>query len=73
MGEWLVRKAAGLLKPGEKFIFADDLGGEGEVLTVMAISADMFGTTEVEVEELDFTLDLSTKGWVTMAGEDEED
>lgn len=70
-GDWTVRKAAGLLKPGEKFIFADDMGGEGETLTVVAVSADMFGTTEVEVEELDFTLDLSTTGWVTVTTSDE--
>jgi hypothetical protein len=70
---WLVRKAAGLLKPGERFIFAEEFGGEGEVLTVRAISADMFGTTEIEVEELDFTLDFGTKQWVTMETEEEGD
>jgi hypothetical protein len=68
-----VRKAAGLLKPGERFIFAEEFGGEGEVLTVRAISADMFGTTEIEVEELDFTLDFGTKQWVTMETEEEGD
>lgn len=72
MGEWLVRKAAGLLKPGEQFIFADDLGGEGETVTVVAVGPDMFGTTEIEVEELDCTIETLTKQWVTMAGDEEE-
>jgi hypothetical protein len=33
----------------------------------------MFGTTEIEVEELDFTLDFGTKQWVTMETEEEGD
>lgn len=69
--DWVVRKAAGLLKPGEQFIFSDDLGGEGQTLTVESVSADMFGTTEIAVEELDFTLDLSTKQWVTVTTSEE--
>lgn len=69
--DWTVRKAARLLKPGEKFIFSDDLGGEGQTLTVMGISADMFGTTEVEVEELECTLELGTTQWVTVATSEE--
>jgi len=70
---WTVRKVAGELRPDERFIFADDLGGEGEALTVVAVGADMFGTTEVEVEELDFTLDIGTNQMVTMATDKEED
>lgn len=73
MSEWLVRKTAHALRPGDRFIFADDLGGEGEALTVVAVGADMFGTTEVDVEELDFTLDLGTNQMVTMAIEEEEE
>lgn len=73
MGDWIVRKAAGLLKPGERFVFSEDLGGEGQVLTVTAVSADMFGDTEIATEELDFDLDVRTKQWVTMAREEEQD
>ena len=71
--DWTVRKAAGLLVPGERFIFADDLGGEGETLTVVAVGADTYGTTEIEVEELDFTLDVGTRQFVTMAPEGDDD
>lgn len=67
MSEWTVRKTAHELRPGERFVFAKDLGGEGDVVTVESVSADMFGTTEVETEELDFTLNLGTKQWVTIA------
>lgn len=62
---WTVRKAARLLVPGERFIFAADIGGEGEVLTVVA-ATDRFGTTEIQTEELDFTIDVVSKEWVTM-------
>lgn len=71
--DWTVRKAVRLMVPGERFIFADDIGGDGQVLTVVAISADMFGITEVEAEELDCTLDLPSTGWVTMATSEEPD
>jgi hypothetical protein len=62
---WTVRKAAMLLTPGERFIFAEDIGGEGEVLTVVS-ATDTFGTTEIETEELDFPIDVISKQWVTM-------
>jgi len=71
MSEWLVRKVASELRPGERFIFADDLGGEGEVVTVESL-ATFFGTTEVAVEEFDFTLDLGDRQMVTMATDEEE-
>lgn len=73
-GKWAVRKSVRLLRPGERFVFAEELGGEGEVLTVRWVSADMFGSTEIGTEELDFDLDVTSKTWVTMApGEDEDD
>jgi hypothetical protein len=65
--DWLVRKVAQELRPGERFVFTEAIGGEGQTLTVTAVSADMFGTTEVEVKELDCTIDLGTRQWVTMA------
>ena len=71
MSEWTVRKSVRLLREGDRFIFAEELGGEGEVLTVTGISADMFGDTEVYTEELDFNLDVSSTQMVTMATEEE--
>jgi len=72
MSEWTVRKRAELLRPGDRFIFSDDLGGEGEVVTVESRSANMFGTIEVQTEELDFTLDLGNTQFVTVATEEED-
>jgi hypothetical protein len=72
MSEWLVRKVADALVPGDRFIFSDDLGGEGEVVTVESRSANMFGTIEVDTEELDFSLNLGDRQMVTMATEEEE-
>jgi len=62
---WQVRKTADALRPGDRFIFADDLGGEGEVLTVEG-AANSFGTIEVAVEEFDFTIELNYNQWVSM-------
>lgn len=72
MSGWLVRKVADDLMPGDRFIFAEDLGGEGEVVTVESRSANMFGTIEVDTEELDFSIDLGDRQMVTMATEEEE-
>jgi hypothetical protein len=65
---WAVRKAASLLAPGERFIFAEEIGGEGEVLTVVA-TMDTLGTTTIETEELDFDIEVLSKQWLTMAPE----
>lgn len=72
MTDWNVRKVADQLRPGDRFIFADELGGEGEVVTVEARSANMFGTIEVQTEEIDSTLLLGDRQMVTMAPEEEE-
>lgn len=71
MSEMVVRKAAGLLAPGERFVFTEDLGGEGEVLTVVSI-AETFGTTSIETEEVDFDIDVQSKQWLTMATEEDD-
>lgn len=72
MSEWMVRKAAKLLKPGERFIFAEELGGEGEVLTV--VSATDVGITIIETEEYDdCTIEVMSSHWVTMAPDDEKE
>lgn len=71
MGGWLVRKAAGHLQPGERFIFADEIGGEGDMVTVEGI-ANTFGTTAIATEELDFDIEVATQQMVTMAGEEED-
>lgn len=67
MSEWTVRKAAHQLQPGDRFILDEELGGEGETLTVES-AAGFYGTVEIQTEELDFTIDLQASTFVTMAG-----
>lgn len=71
MSEWTVRKFADSLRPGDRFIFGDEIGGEGEVVTVESI-ANYFGTTEVQTEEMDFTIDVISSQPMRMAPPDEE-
>lgn len=66
MSEWTVKKTADSLTPGDRIIFAEDMGGEGETLTVEG-TANHFGTIEIAVEELDFTLDANARQWVELA------
>jgi hypothetical protein len=71
MSEWKVVKAADSLRPGDRFIFGDDMGGEGEVLTVEG-TADSFGTIEIATEEKDFTIEANFNQMITLATEKEE-
>src|SRR4029453_13729730 len=65
---WIIRKAASGLRPGGRFVFSDDIGGDGDVVTVES-AASMFGTVEVRTEELDFTLNLVAGTLVTLNAE----
>lgn len=69
--EFIVSKPAGELAPGDRFIFAEDMGGEGETVTVESTS-DSFGTVSIETEELDFTIEAQSDHWLTIAPEVEE-
>jgi hypothetical protein len=71
--EFIVSKPASQLRPGDRFIFDEEMGGEGEVLTVKAVSPDMFGIMELETEELDFNLDVVPYQWMQIAPEEDED
>lgn len=66
MSGWSVRKRADILQPGDRFIFSEEIGGEGETLTVER-AAEAYGIVEVRTEELDFTLTLAPFTLVTMA------
>lgn len=70
VSDWTVLKTADSLRPGDRFIFGPEIGGEGEVVTVES-AANLFGTVEVQTEELDFTIDLVSIQPVMMA-EDED-
>jgi hypothetical protein len=60
-----------MLRPGDRLIFSEEMGGEGEVLTVEG-TANSFGTIEIAVEELDFTIDAEFNQMVTLAKEEDE-
>jgi hypothetical protein len=63
---WTISRTADRLEPGQKFIFAEDLGGEGEELTIVSVS-NSFGTVSIETEELDFDVEINYKTWVKLA------
>lgn len=67
MSDLITRRAAHRLRVGERFIFDQDLGGEGEILTVES-TASMFGTITVWTKELDHTLDVGASTFLTLAG-----
>lgn len=52
------------LVEGDRFIFAEEFGGEGQVLTVESVSC-AFGTVSVMTEELDYAMDFTDKAMVT--------
>lgn len=69
-GDWVVKKAARSLVPGDRFVFGSDFGGEGEVLTVTSVGK-YFGSVEIGVEEADFDVMVTDKTMLTMVTGDE--
>lgn len=70
--EFVASKPASELRPGDRFVFAEDLGGEGEVVTV-ASTGDAFSTLAIETDELDFDIEVVSSQMVTIAPEEEEE
>lgn len=70
--EFVVSKPAGQLRPGDRFIFSEEMGGEGEAVTVESLS-DSFGTVSIETEELDFTIEAQSHQWLTIAPDEEDE
>lgn len=68
--EFVVSKPASQLRQGDRFIFAEDIGGENEVVTVVS-TGDSFGTVAIETEELDFAIEVTAHQWLTIAPEEE--
>lgn len=58
-GAWGHGIPASALEPGDQFIFARSIGGEGEVVTVVAVT-NSYGTLSIETEELDFSIDVTS-------------
>lgn len=70
--EFVVSKPASQMRQGDRFIFSDDLGGEGEVVTVVSL-VDTLGTVAIETEELDFDIEVTAHQWMQIAPEEDED
>lgn len=66
---WVVRLAVDELRPGTRFYFDEEFGGEGDVVTVES-QATLFGTIEVWTEERDLPLEFQHGQWVTLASEE---
>ena len=64
---WNVQIRADKLTPGMQFVFEDQIGGEGEVLTVTGIGI-YFGTVSISVEEEDFDIDVTTTTMLSVVG-----
>ena len=67
---WNVRKSVEALKPGDRFIFDEEFGGEGEVVTATGPATNLMGTRVLTTEELDFDLEFATNAWVKIAVEE---
>lgn len=48
--QWTIRKRAGALQYGDRFVFEEVLGGEGDHATVEAVT-DFYGTVTVDTVE----------------------
>lgn len=62
---WQMQKTADALKPGDKIIFSEAMGGEGQVLTVDTI-ANYFGTVDITTMELDFDISANANQWISI-------
>lgn len=62
---WAIRKPARALLPGDRFVFGADIGGDLETLTVVAVETG-YGITEIETEELDFTIEVLSNHVMVM-------
>lgn len=71
MAEFTVRKRADQLREGDQFIFDEEMGGEGEVVTVVEIGV-MYGLVQVETQELDFDLEMLDRTMVSIQASEEE-
>lgn len=70
---WKMQKTADALNPGDKIIFSEALGGEGQVVTVDTI-ANYFGTVDITTWELDFDISAGEKQWISIdLTEDKDD
>lgn len=67
--DWTVVLRADLVRPGQQFLFSEELGGEGEWVTVVANSGNLFGTVALETEEFDFDIEVQNTTMLTVREE----
>lgn len=70
--EFEVSKPAKEMRPGDRFIFSEEMGGEGEVVTVERI-IEYAGLVDIVTEELDFRIQAMAHQWLEIAPEEGED
>ena len=54
------------LRPGQRFEFSEEFGGEGETLTATGPATNLLGTRVLATEELDFDLEFYGNAYVTV-------
>jgi hypothetical protein len=67
--EWRVQKPARELTAGDRIIFSDEMGGEGEVVTVES-ATNLLGSIAIHTEELDFGIVAQPHQWINIAVEE---
>lgn len=72
MSEFIVKVKADTLTPGQRIVFAEEFGGEGEVVTVSG-TGNYFGTVAVNTEELDFELMFNASAMVEVKADQEQE
>lgn len=70
--EFIVKVRADTLTPGQRIVFSEEFGGEGEVVTV-AGTGHSFGTVAVNTEELDFELMFNASAMVEVKADQEQE
>lgn len=60
-----VRKRADRIRPGDRFVFGPDMGGEGEILTATDVAVE-YGIVSIWTEERDFAIETTDRRFVTM-------
>jgi len=63
--EWTVKKAVSSLVPGDRIIFSEAMGGEGETVTVECLTAIM-SSVAIHTEELDFAIAAMPNQWIEI-------
>ena len=67
MSDWKVKVRADKLTIGQRFVFSEELGGEGDIVHPTSIY-NALGTVIIETEELDFEIEVQASTMLQVAG-----